>query len=114
MESTMVAIAVVDPIPIATVRIAAIVNARFLVSVRTEMRISLQKPMQPPPESIRHRLVANGETAQVRRDGDDSRCVCARTSPAQSECYHQEIGPASAFMKRSDAHAQLHFFSRAF
>src|SRR5262245_31157572 len=48
----MVAIAVVAPTPIATVRTAAIVNVRFLVRVRIEIRISLIKPMQPPPAGL--------------------------------------------------------------
>ena len=48
----MVAIAVVAPTPIATVRTAAIVNARFLVRVRIEIRTSVNKLMQPPPAGL--------------------------------------------------------------
>src|SRR5678815_838004 len=48
----MVAIAVVAPTPIATVRTAAIVNAPFLVRVRIEIRTSFHKPMQPAPAGL--------------------------------------------------------------
>ena len=48
----MVAIAVVAPTPIATVRTPAIVNARFLVRVRIERRTSFNKPVQPPPAGL--------------------------------------------------------------